>query len=64
MEVQPPISSVSDVGRRRAAPALGTFERYLTVWVAPCIVTGILLGRLLPGPFHALARRKPSERER
>lgn len=27
---------------------IGFFERYLTVWVALCIVTGIVLGRLLP----------------
>ena len=30
-------------------PALGTFERYLTLWVALCIVAGIALGQLLPG---------------
>jgi len=30
------ISSVTDASRRTAAPALGTFERYLTVWVALC----------------------------
>jgi|SRR5579875_28290 ACR3 family arsenite transporter len=41
---------------RRAGPALGTFERYLTLWVALCIAAGIALGRLLPGPFHALGR--------
>lgn len=39
-----------------ARPAIGFFERYLTVWVALCIVAGILLGRLFPGLFHAIAR--------
>lgn len=39
---------------RAAAPALGVFERYLTLWVALCIVAGILLGQALPGAFHAL----------
>ena len=34
--------------------ALGLFERYLTIWVALCIVAGIILGQLMPGPFHAL----------
>jgi ACR3 family arsenite transporter len=34
--------------------ALGLFERYLTIWVALCIVAGITLGQLMPGPFHAL----------
>jgi ACR3 family arsenite transporter len=31
------------------------FERYLTVWVALCIVAGIGLGSALPGAFAALA---------
>ena len=31
------------------------FERYLTVWVALCIVAGIGLGQLLPGAFRAIA---------
>jgi ACR3 family arsenite transporter len=34
--------------------AMGLFERYLTIWVALCIVAGILLGQWIPGPFHAL----------
>jgi ACR3 family arsenite transporter len=50
------MSSVSDVRRRAAAPALGLFERYLTLWVALCIVAGIVLGQLMPTPFHALGR--------
>jgi ACR3 family arsenite transporter len=33
---------------------MGFFERYLTLWVFLCIVAGILLGRLLPGVFHAV----------
>ena len=48
------MTSVADMARR--PPALGTFERYLTLWVALCIVAGIMLGRLLPAPFHALGR--------
>jgi ACR3 family arsenite transporter len=36
------------------APAMGMFERYLTVWVALCIVAGVGLGKLVPGPFHAI----------
>lgn len=38
------------------APAIGFFERTLTLWVALCIVTGIVLGRILPGIFQAIAR--------
>ncbi|MWL91287.1 ACR3 family arsenite efflux transporter [Cupriavidus sp. SW-Y-13] len=34
--------------------AIGFFERYLTVWVALCIVAGILLGQWLPSVFHAI----------
>ena len=37
-------------------PAISFFERYLTVWVALCIVAGITLGQLLPGFFQAVAR--------
>jgi arsenite transporter len=33
---------------------LNPFERYLSVWVALCMVTGIALGRLLPGLTDAL----------
>ena len=36
------------------APSMGVFERYLTLWVALCIVVGIALGRLIPGVFHLL----------
>jgi hypothetical protein len=28
------MTSATESTRRRAAPALGTFERYLTLWVA------------------------------
>jgi ACR3 family arsenite transporter len=37
-------------------PAIGFFERYLTVWVALCIIAGIALGRIFPGAFQAIAR--------
>ena len=36
------------------APSMGTFERYLTLWVALCIVVGVALGQAVPGLFHAL----------
>ncbi len=35
---------------------MSTFERYLTLWVAACIVAGIGLGHLLPGVFQAIGR--------
>ena len=34
---------------------MNLFERYLTVWVALCIVAGVLFGQFLPGVFHAIA---------
>src|SRR5512142_1499967 len=30
------------------------FERYLTLWVFLCIVLGVVLGQVLPAPFHWL----------
>jgi arsenite transporter len=55
------VTSVAETSRRRAAPALGTFERYLTLWVALCILAGIVLGRLVPGPFQFLGRLTVAE---
>ncbi|MGE8941458.1 ACR3 family arsenite efflux transporter [Leptospira interrogans] len=34
---------------------MSTFERYLTLWVALCIVAGLALGHLMPDVFHAIA---------
>lgn len=33
---------------------MSTFERYLTLWVAACIVVGIASGHLFPGVFQAI----------
>ena len=35
---------------------MSTFERYLTAWVALCIVAGIALGQLFPAFFQAVGR--------
>lgn len=35
---------------------MSTFERYLTAWVAGCIVVGIALGHLFPGVFQFIGR--------
>ena len=45
-----------------SAPAIGFFERYLTVWVALCIVVGIGFGQLLPG--RVARHRQPRSRAR
>ncbi|AZI37271.1 arsenite export protein [Caenibius tardaugens NBRC 16725] len=36
-------------------PGISFFERYLSLWVALCIVVGIALGHALPGLFGAIA---------
>jgi ACR3 family arsenite efflux pump ArsB len=48
-------------------PGIGTFERYLSVWVALCIVAGIGLGyaehwgvNTLPTAIASLKSRDPS----
>jgi len=38
-----------------ARPAMTSFERYLSLWVALCIVVGIALGALVPEVFAAVA---------
>jgi arsenite transporter len=37
-----------------AQASLGVFERYLSIWVALCMFTGVLLGKLLPDSVAAL----------
>ncbi|MGM0502725.1 MAG: ACR3 family arsenite efflux transporter [Bacillota bacterium] len=41
---------------RDKAEGLGFFERYLTIWVAVCIVTGIIIGRFLPAIPETLSQ--------
>ncbi|MGY6550915.1 MAG: ACR3 family arsenite efflux transporter [Erythrobacter sp.] len=38
-----------------SAAGLGTFERYLSLWVGGAILAGVVLGNLVPGAFAALA---------
>ena len=42
--------------KRAAGASLSLFERWLTLWVALCIVAGIGLGQLFPAPFQFLGR--------
>ena len=39
---------------------MSTFERYLTVWVAMCIVAGVALGHVMPGVFQAIGAAEVS----
>jgi ACR3 family arsenite transporter len=41
-------------GRRAGGAKMPFFERYLSLWVALCIVAGILLGRFFPTVFESL----------
>ena len=44
------MSAQCEVTAKIAAHApMSVFERYLTVWVALCMVAGVLLGKALPG---------------
>ena len=42
--------------KRAAGASLSLFERWLTLWVALCIVAGIGLGQLFAAPFQFLGR--------
>jgi ACR3 family arsenite transporter len=44
-----------------SAPSMGLFERYLTLWVALCIVAGIVLGQATPAVFHAIGAATVAE---
>ena len=41
-------------GGAAAPKRLNLFERYLTLWVALCMVAGVFLGKLLPGAVGAI----------
>ncbi|MCW1431988.1 ACR3 family arsenite efflux transporter [Novosphingobium sp. JCM 18896] len=49
------MATVFDADTAPVRPGISFFERYLTLWVALCIVAGIALGHLLPGLFGAIA---------
>ncbi len=48
-------------GKRAAGVSMSVFERFLSVWVALCIVAGILLGQFLPGVFQAIGRMEVAQ---
>jgi ACR3 family arsenite transporter len=46
-----------ETGAKRAAGSgMGVFERYLTLWVALCILAGIFLGHFFNNTFQAIGR--------
>jgi len=51
------MSAQCEVTAKLAASApMSVFERFLTVWVFLCIVTGIAAGQMAPGVFQAIGR--------
>ena len=48
------MSTATSTAEPAGAAAMGRFERYLTVWVALCILAGIALGQLFPTAFQAI----------
>jgi ACR3 family arsenite transporter len=49
MSVQCEVAAKQSLGAK-----MNTFERYLSIWVALCILTGIGLGHFLPGVFQEI----------
>ncbi len=50
------IPHIAAAHESESKPAISFFERYLSIWVALCIVVGIVLGQALPGVFQAIGR--------
>ena len=56
------MSAQCEVTAKRAAAApMSVFERYLSLWVALCIVVGIVLGQLAPALFQAIGRMEVAQ---
>jgi len=56
------MSAQCEVAMKQPASApMSVFERYLTVWVFLCIVTGIALGQWFPGVFQAVGRMEVAQ---
>ena len=47
--------------RKSANAAMGVFERYLTLWVAVCIIAGIGLGHWMPQFFQSIGQLEIAE---
>jgi ACR3 family arsenite transporter len=56
------MSAQCEVTAKAAAGApMSVFERWLTLWVALCIVAGVALGQFFPAPFQALGRMEVAQ---
>ena len=56
MSVQCEITAKSAAG-----VPMSFFERYLTIWVFLCIVTGIVFGQFAPNLFQAIGRMEVAQ---
>src|SRR5665647_414674 len=48
-------------GELKPSSSMSFFERYLSLWVALCIVAGIALGQLLPAVFQMIGRMEVAQ---
>lgn len=56
------MSAQYEIAAKQAAGSpISSFERYLTVWVALCIVVGMALGQFFPGAFQAIGRMEVAQ---
>jgi ACR3 family arsenite transporter len=46
--------AITGAGVAAKPPPMGVFERFLTLWVALCIVFGVTLGKAMPGLFQVV----------
>ena len=50
------MSASDDHASPSTAEGMGTFERYLSLWVALAIIAGILVGQFIPSVPETLSR--------
>lgn len=48
------MTQAAEANRRIDAPTLAFFERYLSLWVALCMVAGVIAGKLTPTAIQAI----------
>lgn len=47
--------------KKASAASMSLFERYLTIWVFLCIITGIALGHFFPRPFQLIGNMEVAQ---
>ncbi|MFX1560855.1 MAG: ACR3 family arsenite efflux transporter [Promethearchaeota archaeon] len=54
MSTEPMTSEESTIGKELPAKELSTFEKYLPIWIAICMILGIVLSLTVPGISEAI----------